>query len=172
MSFERGGILKLVEFEQTRGTKVFVNPETVVAIWETNEGSTSIKHIAEDVYWVKEDLDTVRKVLERGTDGNTSDGYHTFNELYHHRAVLFSVICEIFRDKAWKSKKHHDGTMYDGMFIIGIDTPLGQATYHYDINPYWEKFENVKELANAPKWDGHTSDEAIERIESLKYEIV
>ena len=25
-------------------------------------------------------------------DGNTSDGYHTFNELYHHRAVLFSVI--------------------------------------------------------------------------------
>ena len=21
--------------------------------------------------------------------GNTSDGYHTFNELYHHRAVLF-----------------------------------------------------------------------------------
>lgn len=24
--------------------------------------------------------------------GETSDGYHTFNELYHHRAVLFSVI--------------------------------------------------------------------------------
>ena len=25
--------------------------------------------------------------------GEISDGYHTFNELYHHRAVLFSVIC-------------------------------------------------------------------------------
>lgn len=25
--------------------------------------------------------------------GELSDGYHTFNELYHHRAILFSVIC-------------------------------------------------------------------------------
>ena len=25
--------------------------------------------------------------------GDMSDGYHTFNELYHHRAVLFSIIC-------------------------------------------------------------------------------
>ena len=65
-------------------------------------------------------------------DGNTSDGYHTFNELYHHRAVLFSVIVKIFADRAWKSKLHADGTMYDGMFIVGIETPDGQATYHYD----------------------------------------
>ena len=55
--------------------------------------------------------------------GETSDGYHTFNELYHHRAVLFSVIVANYPDRAWKSKKHHDGTMYDGMFIVGIDTP-------------------------------------------------
>lgn len=66
--------------------------------------------------------------------GETSDGYHTFNELYHHRAVLFSVIVKAFPDHAWKSRKHHDGTMYDGMFIVGIETPDGQATYHYDIN--------------------------------------
>lgn len=25
--------------------------------------------------------------------GEVSDGYHTFNELYYHRAVLFAVIC-------------------------------------------------------------------------------
>ena len=25
--------------------------------------------------------------------GDVSDGYHTFNELYHHRAVLFANIC-------------------------------------------------------------------------------
>ena len=35
--------------------------------------------------------------------GNTSDGYHTFNELYHHRAMLFSVICNDRLDRAWKS---------------------------------------------------------------------
>ena len=26
--------------------------------------------------------------------GDTSDGYHTFNELYRHRAILCSVICK------------------------------------------------------------------------------
>ena len=98
--------------------------------------------------------------------GDTSDGYHTFNELYHHRAVLFSVICNDRPEVAWKSKRHHDGTMYDGMFIVGIDTPEGQATYHYDIDPYWNLFR-VKELELAPEWDGHTPGEAIRRIGTL-----
>ena len=98
--------------------------------------------------------------------GETSDGYHTFNELYHHRAVLFSVIVRDHPDLAWKSKLHSDGTMYDGMFIVGIQTPQGQATYHYDIDPYWDMF-NCKELDQAPEWDGHTPSEAIERIATL-----
>lgn len=99
-------------------------------------------------------------------DGNTSDGYHTFNELYHHRAVLFSVIVKIFADRAWKSKLHADSTMYDGMFIVGIETPDGQATYHYDVDPYWNMFQ-CKEVDRAPEWDGHTPDQAIERIGKL-----
>lgn len=98
--------------------------------------------------------------------GDTSDGYHTFNELYHHRAVLFSVICNDRPGIAWKSKKHHDGTMYNGMFIVGIDTPEGQATYHYDLDPYWDMF-HVREVDSAPEWDGHTPDEAIRRIGTL-----
>ena len=101
--------------------------------------------------------------LREGDLGNYSDGYHTFNELYHHRAVLFSVICNQNPLSAWTAKKHHDGTMYYGMFIVGINTPEGQATYHYDINPYWEMF-NVPEAEFAPEWDGHTPDEAIRRI--------
>lgn len=100
-------------------------------------------------------------------DGNTSDGYHTFNELYHHRAVLFSVIVKAFHERAWKSKKHHDGTMYDGMFIVGIDTPQGQATYHYDVDPYWGMFA-CRELDCAPEWDGHTPAEAISRLGTLE----
>ena len=99
-------------------------------------------------------------------NGSTSDGYHTFDELYHHRAVLFSVIVKAYPDSAWKSKRHHDGTMYDGMFIVGINTPWGQATYHYDIDPYWDIFE-CRELECAPKWDGHSPDEAIDRIGKL-----
>lgn len=99
--------------------------------------------------------------------GETSDGYHTFNELYHHRAVLFSVICKAFPDKCWKSKHHNDGSMFNGMFIVGIDTPDGQATYHYDINPYWDMFV-CREVDFAPEWDGHTAAQAIERIGRLE----
>lgn len=112
----------------------------------------------------------LRRIGEAPTieiNGNTSDGYHTFNELYHHRALLFSVIVSQFKDIAWKSKLHHDGTMYDGMFIVGVNTLQGQATYHYDIEPYWDMF-NCKELERAPEWDGHTSEQAIERIASLR----
>ena len=98
--------------------------------------------------------------------GETSDGYHTFNELYHHRAVLFSVIVRDHQELAWKSMRHHDGTMYDGMFIVGIETPKGQATYHYDIDPYWDMFD-CKELDRAHEWDGHSPADAIERIAAL-----
>ena len=101
--------------------------------------------------------------------GDFSDGYHTFNELYHHRAVLFSVICNMFSEKAWKSKLHDTGDMYDGMFIVGIETEQGQATYHYDIEPYWDMFK-VKELEKAPKYDGHTPSDAIARIGNLPCE--
>lgn len=99
--------------------------------------------------------------------GETSDGYHTFNELYHHRAVLFSVIVKAFPERAWKARQHHDGTMYSGMFIVGIDTPEGQASYHYDIDPYWDMFE-CRELERAPEWDRHTPAQAIERIRKLE----
>lgn len=98
--------------------------------------------------------------------GNISDGYHTFNELYHHRTVLFSVICNQNKTLAWKSRKHDDCTMFEGMFIVGIETPLGQCTYHID-NEFWDLFD-IKELPNAPKWDGHTSDDVLKRLQSLK----
>lgn len=97
---------------------------------------------------------------------NISDGYHTFGELYHHRAILFSVICNQNKNVAWKSLQHDDGTMFDGgMFIVGVETPQGQYTYHYHIEPYWNMF-NVKELEYAPKWDGHQPSD-ITRLFSL-----
>lgn len=107
-----------------------------------------------------------RAELENEINGDTSDGYHTFNELYHHRAVLFSVIVRDHRELAWKARKHYDGTMYEGMFIVGIETPKGQATYHYDLDPYWDMFD-CEEREFAPEWDGHTPDEAIARIAEL-----
>ena len=107
--------------------------------------------------------DSHRKEIDTG---NISDGYHTFNELYHHRAILTAVIVHQNKSRCWKSMKHHDGTMYDGMFIVGINTPEGMATYHYDVDPYWFIFD-CKELPKAPPFDGHTSSDAINRIGSF-----
>ena len=91
--------------------------------------------------------------------GHISDGYHTFDELYYHRMVLFCALCKVHQEKAWKSWKHDDGTMYDDYFIVGIETPEGQFTYHFH-KIYWHNF-SVKEIATAPLWDGHTADDVV-----------
>ena len=97
-----------------------------------------------------------------------SDGYHTFNELYYHRMILFSVICNMNRGKAWKSWKHHDGSIYDDYFIVGINTPKGQYSYHYH-KDHWDMFK-VEALENAPEWDGHEPKD-INRLMSLLQEV-
>ena len=96
--------------------------------------------------------------------GETSDGYHTFNELYHHRMVLFSVVCNSYKDKAWKSKLHADGTMFDDYFIVGVTTAEGNYSYHYHIDN-WNYFD-VEVLDKAPDWDGHKPSD-IGRLLSL-----
>lgn len=98
--------------------------------------------------------------------GDVSDGHHTFDELYSHRAVLFSVICNQNLDVAWKSKFHYDGTMYDDMFIVGIKTPTGNMSYHYN-NNRWGLFSKVKEIDYAPEYDGYTPKESLERLLSI-----
>lgn len=33
------------------------------------------------------------QILDFPEKGELSDGYHSFNELYEHRMILFSIIC-------------------------------------------------------------------------------
>ncbi len=96
-------------------------------------------------------------------NGQISDGSHTFDELYYHRMILFAALCKVHKEHAWKSWFHDDGTMFDDYFIVGIETPEGQFTYHYH-KDHWDKFE-VDELASAPSWDGHTSDDVIRLLD-------
>jgi len=96
-------------------------------------------------------------------DGNTSDGYHTFNELYEHRHTMFSIICREYG--GWKSKLHSDSTMMEGWFIAGVETPQGQATYHLPL-AWWGRF-TCREIEKAPEWDGHTPDDVLKRLASL-----
>lgn len=97
-------------------------------------------------------------------NGEVSDGYHTFNELYHHHMVLFAVICNQFKLESWKSWLHNDGTLFEDYFIVGISTPQGNYSYHFH-KDHWDMFR-VPELDNAPKWDGHMLSD-IDRLLSL-----
>lgn len=117
-----------------------------------------------------------RLIRAEGEELEVSDGYHTFDELYEHRYALFialqSAYCRISEEwgyegnETWKSKLHHDGTMFEGMFIAGIFVDEGQQiTYHLPLS-YWDETYG-KILEKAPKWDGHTSDEVIQRLKNL-----
>lgn len=93
-----------------------------------------------------------------------SCGPHTFNDLFHDRAILFNTLCKAFPEKAWKSRVHDNGDEWHGLFIVGISTPDGPFTYHYK-NELWDTFD-VTELARAKPYDGHTSKD-ITRLYSL-----
>lgn len=107
----------------------------------------------------------VRPVPEGGI-GEMSDGYHTFNGLYYQRMVLFAALVKAHKDKAWKSWRHEDGELCfgGGWFIVGIDTPEGSYTYHYE-GKDWDRFE-CEELPVAKHWDGHTEKD-VTRLLSL-----
>src|SRR5262245_51641546 len=85
--------------------------------------------------------------------GRVSDGYHSFDELYDHRCLLFlawQAMCAVSAGEGseWKSRKHHDGSGYDGWFIAGLITPAGQVSYHIP-EKYWDLCK-VTERETAP----------------------
>lgn len=136
--------------------------KTLEGIHHASVGDYIIRGVKGELYPCKPDI--FEMTYETGEIGEISDGYHTFNELYYHRMILFSVICNSNSQKSWKSWKHHDGTMYDDYFIVGIDTQEGQYSYHYHKSE-WDYF-NVEELEFAPEWDGRKPKD-ITRLLSL-----
>jgi hypothetical protein len=99
--------------------------------------------------------------------GEVSDGYHTFNELYEHRNLLFcaflSALTNEGRRDTWKSHTHNSGDSYDGWFLAGVELCGHQVTYHLP-DEMWELCYVANEYAVAPPWDGHSSADVIERI--------
>lgn len=100
--------------------------------------------------------------------GETSDGYHTFNELYEFRKIYNAAwFNELAKDESFgvhKSWKHSDGEKCfgGGWFIVMATLPTGQISNHYEEKD-WDLFKcTEKEVAD--KWDGHTAQDVAERI--------
>lgn len=96
--------------------------------------------------------------------GEVSDGHHTFNELYDHRHALFMALMAAHPEMSWRSKQHEDGSMWEGWFIAGMELPNGMITYHMP-EANWHLLDGiVQTLDKAPKWDGHTAEQVVERL--------
>lgn len=98
-----------------------------------------------------------------------SDGFHTFRELYRYR-LLYNVafLNELAKSGAvemCKSLRHNDGEKVFGgdWFIVMVNLPTGQISNHYHIS-YWDLFK-IPEKDKAFPWDGHTAEEAADRLE-------
>ena len=117
----------------------------------------------------KKRIKEICKVAHIDDISDLSDGYHTFKGLYYQRMILFATLVKQNRDKAWKSLRHEDGELCfgGGWFIVGIDTPKGSYTYHYE-DAYFSLFD-CEELERGKTWDGHTEKD-VTRLLSLKQE--
>jgi len=103
---------------------------------------------------------------------NTSDGYHTFKELYEFRRLyntgLFNEWAKLGLYNVHKSRRHGDGSIPFGdedWFVVMAELPTGQISNHYNIK-YWDDFK-VPEKDRSNKWDGHTAQDVIERLQQL-----
>lgn len=118
-------------------------------------------------------------VFKTKITGSTSDGYHTFDELYFYRLLynanlVNTIIYKNFYNSnfrlpinIYKSYRHFDGEFCfgGGWFVVVMETPFGQITNHYE-NKYYDMF-CCPSLNVAPPWDGHTPQQAAERLYKL-----
>jgi hypothetical protein len=104
-------------------------------------------------------------------DGNTSDGYHTFNELYEFRkaynAALFNEWAAGGKCSVHKSWRHHDGELCfgGGWFIVVAVLPDGQISNHYEAKD-WDLFAVPETERALFEFDGHTGADVVERLKA------
>lgn len=108
-----------------------------------------------------------------------SDGYHTFKELYRYRMLLQAAWFNSMKlasgspesgQPYWydvhKSWRHSDGELCfgkDNYFVVVAELPTGQITNHYK-GEFWDLFD-IPEKERANEYDGHTPEQAADRIE-------
>jgi hypothetical protein len=115
---------------------------------------------------------------------NTSDGYHTFKELYEFRKAYNVALFNewgLQKETYWenirttpkynvhKSWRHNDGELCfgGGWFIVVAVLPTGQISNHYKAED-WDLFKIPETEKALFEFDGHTSEDVIERLLSIK----
>ncbi len=100
------------------------------------------------------------------TTGPAGDEDPAITELYAFRlaynALLFSEWAAQGRYDVHLSHRHSDGSAEPGHFVVVAQTPFGQVSNHYRTE-HRDLFD-VPELDRARTWDGHTPQQALQRL--------
>lgn len=157
-------------YEAGKGTPLFsLTIPTLEGEMKALPGDYIIKGVNGEFYPCKPDI-FKKTYLESSNMGKISDGYHTFDELYRYRmlynAAFFNALAKDGSIKTCKSRRHSNGEKCfgsDDWFIVMAILPTGQISNHYE-SEYWDLF-NIPERGIAFDYDGHTPNEAADRIE-------
>lgn len=97
-------------------------------------------------------------------DGDISDGYHTFDELYEHRNLLF---INLFKRVGGNQSCYWVAEHYPGWDLLVIDSKEGQMSYHVPIQlrPCYEKRDRLELSQHG--YDGHTPADVVERLRAM-----
>ena len=119
--------------------------------------------------------DLLQSLKQDGQDiSQTSDGYHTFAELYEFRKVYNAALFnewakfDIPQYNVHKSIRHHDGEYCfgGGWFIVVAVLPTGQISNHYELKD-WDLFKIPAKDRALFEFDGHTSADVLKRLSAL-----
>ena len=83
-----------------------------------------------------------------------------------YNAAFFNLLARSGQVEVCKSRRHSDGEKCfgsDDWFIVMAILPTGQVSNHYE-SKYWDLFD-VPERETAFEYDGHTPNEASDRLE-------
>lgn len=128
----------------------------------------TVESLVESLIDIHSINDIIKNSVKESDVELISDGYHTFKELYEYRllynAAFFNELVKNNVCKVHKSKKHSDGELCfgGGWFIVMAELPTGQVSNHYELKD-WDLFK-CEEQDTADVWDGHTPEEASNRI--------
>ena len=133
-------------------------------------------------------LDDINTAIKKGAErefidaNDVSDGYYTFGQLYDVRlalnVALFNTIVNTLIEGNYpseeesfyihKSLRHHDGELCfgGGWFIVVAILPTGQISFHYKLED-WDKFQIPIENKALYEFDGHTTEDVINRLIDL-----
>lgn len=103
-----------------------------------------------------------------------SDGYHTFDELYEHRCLLFIALAKRF---PWKHVKYWVADHFPGWDLIVVEIHEWQTqeqpyikpqiSYHVP-NKHRHLYEGFGRVPiERHHYDGHTSADVLKRLEAL-----